>query len=283
LHDKNKKNKITIQLTETIKSKLESGRYYHLEGYINKGQNITNDSRLQVFFRPTKLLKHEAEVQLISQHEYDIVRERFNREFPIIQDILLDKIEKGEHPVIDIIMGLQSTSQEDYLSQLDDLEYYDIRHHRCNLSSQTDIIDFIRNYDFKDTDVLVILRGGGSGLEVFNELELCKKMIELPVPFITGIGHHEDVTLLQRVSDKAFSTPTSVGVFLQKVVNINTQRTRHIQEKDNEIDQLIRANNKEKQLLEEKIKRQRGSINKVIILLVILIAVIFFILQKLYK
>jgi len=71
--------------------------------------------------------------------------------------------------------------------------------------------------------------------------------------------------------------------FLQKVVNISTKRTRHIQEKDNEIELLIRTSQKEKQLLEEKIKGQRESINKAIILVVILIAIIFLILKKFYK
>ena len=107
LLDKNKKNKITIQLTESLKSKLNSNRYYQFEGYINKGQNITNDSRLQIYFRATKVLKYEADVQLIAKAEYDIVRERFNRDFPLIQDILINLMEKGKKPTLDIITGIQ--------------------------------------------------------------------------------------------------------------------------------------------------------------------------------
>ena len=280
LRDKNKKNKITLQLTENIKSKLVSGRYFQLEGYINKGQSLTNDSRLQVYFRATKVLKYEEDVQLISKAEYDIVRERFNRDFPIIQDILINKIEKKETPIIDVIMGVQSTSKEDYLNQLYNSEYYTIRHHNCNLSSKTEILKFIDLYDFESTDILIILRGGGSGLEVFNELELCKKIIELPVPFITGIGHHEDITLLQRVSDRAFSTPTSVGVFLQSVVNIYKERMRLFEEKDTELILVNKKADEERIILENRVITQKKITNRVLILVFLMILIIAFLIYK---
>lgn len=283
LRDKNKKNKITLQLTESIKSKLVSERYYQFQGYVNKGQSLTNDSRLQLYFRPIKVLKHEADVQLISKAEYDTVRERFNRDVPLIQDILLDKIENGEHPVIDIIIGIKSTSKEDYLSQLYNKEYYIIKHHNCNLSSQTEIRQFIDSYDFENTDLLIILRGGGNGLEVFNEIELCKKMIELPVPFITGIGHHEDVTLLQRVSDRSFSTPTSVGIFLQRVIDIYRERMRKLDEKEVELTHVKNETSKEKIVLQERINNQKKLLNKIYSIVFFMMLLITFLIYWNFK
>ena len=282
IKDKNKKNSITIQLTENVKSQLVSGRYYQFQGYVNKGQNLTSDSRLQVYFRVTKVLKHEADVQLISKIEYDIVRERFDRDFPIIQDVLLNKIEKGKNPILDVIIGVKSTSKEDYLNQLYNDEYYTIRHHMCNLSSQTDILRFIDSYDFKDTDLLIILRGGGTGLEIFNELELCEKIINIPAPFVTGIGHHEDITLLQRVSDRAFSTPTSVGVFLQKVVDSYKERRQLFEDKENELLMLKKQALLEKNILEDKIEKQRKTLKKVFGLIVLMIIIFSLLVSKLY-
>ncbi|MEN3324810.1 exodeoxyribonuclease VII large subunit [Mariniflexile soesokkakense] len=272
--DKDKSHKITAQFTESLKTKLNSGSYYQFQGFIQKAQSIDNDSRLKVFFRVTKILKHEEKVQIVSKVEYDILRARFDRDFPIIQDILLNKIEREQKPIIDIITGVQSTSHEDYSNQLHDKEYYNIRHHKCNLSSKDAILEFLNSYNFADSDLLVIIRGGGSGLEVFNEIELCKRAIELPIPFVTGLGHDEDKTLLQRVSDKAFSTPTAVGVFLQKVVSSHKERLRLVSNKDLEMERFKKQVESEKLLLTSRIESQKKSYNLVLLIIAILIVII---------
>ncbi|MEC3905541.1 exodeoxyribonuclease VII large subunit [Tamlana sp. 2201CG12-4] len=274
LVSKDKRNRITVQFSEDIKKQLVSGQYYKLQGFITKAQSLDNDSRLKVFFRATKVLKLEKEVQLVSKVEYDIIRARFDREFPIIQDILLEKIEKEDKPIIDIITGVQSTSKDDYSNQLLDKEYYIIRHHKCNLSSKDDILKFLNSYNFSDSDLLIILRGGGSGLEVFNEIELCKKAIELPIPFITGIGHDSDKTLLQRVSDKGLSTPTSVGVFLQKIVNIHKQRLKLLSSKNMEISKYKKEVENEKLLITNQLSSKKKTLLFVSILAAFLLLIV---------
>ncbi|SFZ94421.1 Exonuclease VII, large subunit [Flaviramulus basaltis] len=274
--DQNKQNKITIQLTEDLKSKLKHSSYYNIQGYISKGQSLDNDSRLKVFFRATKILELKADIQKVTKVEYDIIRARFDREFPIIQDILLKKIEREEKPTLDIITGIQSTSHDDYMNQLYDIDYYNVRHHKCNLSSKTEIIEFLSSYNFADSDLLIILRGGGSGLEIFDEIELCKRAIGLPIPFITGIGHDEDKTLLQRVSDMGFSTPTAVGVFLQKIISSYKERLRLIAIKDLEMERFKKLVDSEKHLLETRIKTQKNYLRitwLVIALFIIIIGV----------
>ena len=158
-----------------------------------------------------------------------------------------------------------------------DKEYYNIRQHKCNLSSQTGILEFLDNYD---SDLLVILRGGGSGLDVFNEIALCKRVIELPIPFITSIGHISNKTLLQRVSDKAFSTPTSVGVFLQKVVNVYKERLRLFEEKVFEMNQFRKQSDNEKQLLNNQIATQKKFQNKMWMIFVLFTLIVLFLLKQ---
>ncbi|AXT51348.1 hypothetical protein D1818_11075 [Aquimarina sp. BL5] len=274
LTDKNKRNQLTIQVPQEIKSKLVSKRFYQFQGYINKAQSIDNDSRLKVYFRVTKVLKLEKDVQLIDKVEYDIIRERYDREFPSIEDLLINTIERKDKPRIDIIMGENSTSKDDYSNALYDKDYYEICHHKCSLSSQTAMLNFMNSYDFSETDLLVFVRGGGNGLEVFNELELCKKAIELPVPFITGIGHDSDVTLLQRVSDKSFSTPTAVGVFFQSTIDIHKKRQNALRDKDQKMEYAEQQHQKDQNLLRDQINSQQKQLRNSWIILVLLVLII---------
>ncbi len=269
---KEKQHKITALFTPQLKQNIINGKYYQFEGFITRAKNISNDSRLNVNFVVTKVVKHEKEVQLISKVEYDIVQARFERDFPLIDDLLLRKIQNDVKPKLDVITGVQSTSQDDYLSQLPDADMYSINHHRCNLSSKDDLLRFLNTYDFKNTDLLIILRGGGSGLEVFNQIDLCKKAIELPVPFITGIGHDADKTLLEKVADRGFSTPTAVGAFLQKTVSTHKERAQLIKFKDEELVRLQKRADNEKLALQQQIRVLTKALNSFKVMLAVLVA-----------
>jgi exodeoxyribonuclease VII large subunit len=271
-----KQHKITTQFTERIKSKLVSGHYYNFQGSLHRSPTLDNESRINVLFRVSKVLDHKEDVQIVSKHEYDIIRARFDREFPIIHDIILNKFELGKKPTLDIITGIQSTSEDDYSNQLLDKDYYNIRNHKCNLSSKVELIEFLSTYNFKDSDLLIILRGGGSGLEVFDDIELCRVAIELSVPFITGIGHEKDKTMLQRVSDKGFSTPTSVGAFLQKTVNSFKDRTRLLKEKEYEMERFKKQVENDRLLISSELHAQRRTLTILWVSLVLSIIVIVY-------
>ncbi len=83
-----------------------------------------------------------------------------------------------------------------------------------------DIVSGIKNFNrnFTDLDALVITRGGGSweSLQAFNSEEVVKVAFASSVPIISGIGHENDLSLLDLVADKRVSTPTDAGKLLSK-------------------------------------------------------------------
>ncbi|WP_369077079.1 exodeoxyribonuclease VII large subunit [Mariniflexile litorale] len=111
-------------------------------------------------------------------------------------------------------------------------------------------------------------------------MELCKKAIELPIPFITGIGHDEDKTLLQRVADMGLSTPTSIGVYLQEIVNSHKERLKIVANKDLEIENYKKLVQIEKQLLTNLVASQKKYLNLVLGILIILILAIVYLVLK---
>jgi exodeoxyribonuclease VII large subunit len=82
----------------------------------------------------------------------------------------------------------------------------------------SDLISAVEYFEDKDIDVLVIIRGGGSleSLQAFNNEMLVRKIANLKMPVICGIGHDKDMPLLSYVADKAVSTPTAVAQTLNK-------------------------------------------------------------------
>ncbi len=67
-----------------------------------------------------------------------------------------------------------------------------------------------------ELEVLVLARGGGSreDLIVFDDADLCRQLAQFPIPTITGIGHEDDLTVADLVSDHRSATPTAAIVDL---------------------------------------------------------------------
>ena len=67
-----------------------------------------------------------------------------------------------------------------------------------------------------NSDVIVLIRGGGSPLDLdcFNDLQLAIKIGEVTTPVLTGIGHETDFSIADFVAHRNFKTPTDVGDFV---------------------------------------------------------------------
>lgn len=68
----------------------------------------------------------------------------------------------------------------------------------------------------EDYDMLAIIRGGGSALDLdcFNDEKLSKALAKFPLPVHSGIGHESDWTVLDMVAQKAHKTPTALADYL---------------------------------------------------------------------
>ncbi len=65
-------------------------------------------------------------------------------------------------------------------------------------------------------DVLVIIRGGGSVIDLncFDSYTLAAQVAKFPLPVITGIGHEKDDTVVDMTAHTKMKTPTAVAEFL---------------------------------------------------------------------
>ncbi len=65
--------------------------------------------------------------------------------------------------------------------------------------------------NYKDLDVIIIGRGGGSleDLWAFNEEEVARAVFDSEIPIISGVGHEIDFTIADFVADVRAATPTA--------------------------------------------------------------------------
>ncbi|MDR0559554.1 MAG: exodeoxyribonuclease VII large subunit [Prevotellaceae bacterium] len=76
------------------------------------------------------------------------------------------------------------------------------------------IEEIYKNYQL--FDIVVIIRGGGSqtDLSCFDLYDLVYHATQLPLPYLTGIGHDKDVSILDLTAYKMLKTPTATADFI---------------------------------------------------------------------
>lgn len=69
------------------------------------------------------------------------------------------------------------------------------------------------NRDFKDMDVLIVGRGGGSteDLSAFNDELVARAVYRSEIPVISAVGHEIDFSICDFVADKRAETPTAAA------------------------------------------------------------------------
>jgi len=65
-------------------------------------------------------------------------------------------------------------------------------------------------------DVVVMIRGGGAKTDflVFDTYQLARAAARFPIPIITGIGHHKDVSIVDMMVNTSVKTPTKAAEFI---------------------------------------------------------------------
>ena len=80
-------------------------------------------------------------------------------------------------------------------------------------------------------DAIIIARGGGSreDLMLFDSEIIAREIATFPIPIVTGIGHEDDLTVSDLVSDHRAATPTAAIVDLLPSRDI--EKTNYLQTK----------------------------------------------------
>lgn len=248
---------ITILVPPLIRQEMQPNRTVTVNGFVTR-RVINSSGSIQIQLTVTDLVEQaqnkysEDDIKKI-----ELMQQKAANGYRDVYSWLKDRIINEEQFKIGIIIGKTGIIDNDIKHQLrESIGFYDLSFHRINLSSEEEIITTLDRLDNENYGVIAVSRGGGDNLEIFNRVRIAEKAAGLRPLFITAIGHKDDVTLLQKVADKAFITPSELGQFFNDVFNHTVEELENSKARLIESVKIQLTANYQKQIdnLNEKLK-----------------------------
>jgi hypothetical protein len=242
LKDEFTDSSITLIVPERLRLKLKQGEIIEATVYLSKKQQQTQ-ARIELQLTVTNILsRKENMVSAEELKELELIKRKVSLGFRDADSFIKSRIYNQEIVKVTVLIGLSAIIDEDIKHQIREAALaYEFKFVRINLSQTSEIIKALT--DFDKGDILVISRGGGENVQLFNNLTLSEHALSLQSIFFTAIGHSADIPLLQKIADRAFITPTALGQYFNDIYNIaitdfNESKTKLI----SDLTQLISLN-----------------------------------------
>lgn len=267
---------MTIMIPELLREELKDGYTYKMKGYLNR--KILDDSTIKLNFGVVDILSNEGKrMSSKALKVFDIRKQKSDIGYRNLEEPIKRKLHSNQSFNIALICGNEAIIDKDIYGALQEtINCYNITEYRVGLTSKEGIIEKINEVNNENYDVVLIARGGGSGLEIFNDTDIAEAALSIRPIFITAIGHAVDNTLLQDIADKKFDTPTALGNYLKEIArDVINEIARKKEEKEHESNLIDEY--------EEKLNVLLGKSRKYEIVLLIIGIIVGIIISRVMK
>ena len=129
---------------------------------------------------------------------------------------------------IALIASTSTNGYEDFYKQLKNNQYgyiFEVTDFPASVQGEnaiTEICAQLEKLNHLDFDIVAIIRGGGSklDLDVFNNYNIAKAIALHNLPVYTGIGHENDFSVSDMVASMFHKTPTALGAHIVEIAHI---------------------------------------------------------------
>lgn len=218
---------MTLVIPGLIRAQLSANQLIECNAYLSKKVQL-NGGRIDLQLNVVELLsKNSSSYTEAELKTFEILKKKAELGHRDVDGFIRSKIINGEPITVTILIGKAGIIDSDIKHQLQEaISFYKFYFVRINLTSQKEIIENL-NYYQKKCDILAISRGGGENLEIFDSSDIAQTALTLTTPFITALGHKENVPLLQKVADKFFITPTALGQYFNQIYNSTIEQLQN--------------------------------------------------------
>lgn len=238
-----------MRISGLDRQKLKAGQVVEIKAFLTR--KVDDKGLIKVLVNVTEVIGSiesaysEADVQAL-----ELIHAKAQKGYRDVEGFLTKCVVEGKKPRVLVITGEVAIVQKDVeVGFGSSLAFYEPEFTKVSMASPDAITSALERYS--RYDVVLLARGGGTGLEVFDTIEVAKAALGSRSMLLAAIGHAEDHTLVEKVVDRHFITPTAAGNFFRDVYERATERLNGSKAKM--IEDVTKLVKKE---FEEKVKSQ---------------------------
>jgi exodeoxyribonuclease VII large subunit len=240
LKDEFTDNSMALVVPERLRSQLRDGQLVEVSVYLSKRFQASS-GRIELLLTLNELLsKKEKPADEQATKSLGLLQKKANAGYKDADSFIRKRLFEQKPIKVTVIVGQGAIIDQDIKHQLREAVIaYEFRYIRANLSQVSEITHALRSNE--ETDILVIARGGGENMTIFDNPVISETALGLRCIFITALGHTSDEPLLQKIADRFFITPTALGGYFHDLYNktldeLNNSKTKLIADLSKQIE-----------------------------------------------
>lgn len=218
---------ITIYISTEQKSKVKNGNLVLVAGIVERKLNIQGYIQLILNVSRIDILEDVA-VKENDLRVFELHKKKQAIGYKEVETIIKSKIYASERPLIGLLFAGGSIVDAEFGAALSTAaSCIDFKDYRVSFAQVVQFNNKIKEMDGLHFDAIALLRGGGSGLDFFDDPNILEVIIGLKTPIISAIGHRNEKFYLKDVADKVVDTPTALGIFFRDIVEqVSEQKSK---------------------------------------------------------
>lgn len=227
LRDEDRQEEITIIVTELQRENLKNGNLVNVGGVI--GRNVNSRGQIQINLNVSRI--EVVQEQVVDETEIKRVELRQKKAsvgFKNVDGVLEQLLYQDKRPNVALVFALSSITMSDFEAGINAAKSaIDFVERRVNFANSTELVRTLKGLDEFDFSVIVLVRGGGGGIEKLDDLDVLETVVNLKTPTIAAIGHVEEKLFIKQLVDKCAPTPNGLGQYFSELVeNVSEKKTK---------------------------------------------------------
>jgi exodeoxyribonuclease VII large subunit len=219
LKDESSDNTIKLLVPDLVRNQLTNNKTIEVICFITKKAdkkgNISVMATITDLLNQTQNKYNDEEIKAI-----EIQQQKSQMGYRDLDSFIKKSIYDNQKLIIKVLYGKNAIVDKDIIHQMSEaVALYDISFIPTTITSVTDIISTLKNYNNDQVDIIAITRGGGDEMQILNKPDLSVYCLTLKPYFVTAVEHKVNNPLLEKIADKHFITPTAFGQYLKEIYN----------------------------------------------------------------
>jgi exonuclease VII large subunit len=227
LQDKNGEAELTICVTQAQRANLKNGNLVNVGGILKR--TVSSKGFIQINLNVTRIeVVQEQTIDETEVKRMELRQKKAAAGFKNVDALLENLLFIGERPKVALIFAQSSITDKDFQAGINaakvSIDFYEFR---VNFSNTSELITELTRLDGQGFHILAIIRGGGSGIERLDDIDLLSTVVNLKTPIIGAIGHVEERLFIKQLVDKTAPTPNGLGQYFSEMVEtVNEKQTK---------------------------------------------------------